>query len=99
MNQSIKRLIEYVLTVRLENTPEWLDGLVEKINKYAEENSSNQKVQRFKNGLCIVDEKELLNHVCGLQGYDGMIDPPCPACNNNEQFHSNLVSLAHQSNQ
>ncbi len=19
-------------------------------------------------------------HVCGLDGYDGMIDPPCPAC-------------------
>ena len=97
MNQSIKRLIEYVLTVHLENTPEWLEGLVEKINEYAEENSSNQRVQRFKNGLCIIDEKEFLNHACGLQGYDGMIDPPCPACKITEQFHSSLVPLAHQS--
>ncbi len=22
-------------------------------------------------------------HVCGLQGYNGMIDPPCPACEEN----------------
>jgi hypothetical protein len=21
-----------------------------------------------------------LKHVCGLSGYNGMIDPPCPAC-------------------
>jgi hypothetical protein len=21
-------------------------------------------------------------HVCGLQGYDGMRDPPCPGCEN-----------------
>lgn len=25
-----------------------------------------------------IDEKT--KHVCGLQGYNGMIDPPCPAC-------------------
>ena len=55
MDQSIKRLIEYVLTVHLENTPEWLEGLVEKINKYAEENSLSQRVQVFKDGLCVVD--------------------------------------------
>lgn len=62
MNQSTKRLVEYVLTVRLKNTPEWLEGLVKKINEYAEENSSNQRVQVFKDGLCVVDpviEQEL----------------------------------------
>jgi hypothetical protein len=25
-------------------------------------------------------QKPLPEHVCGLQGYDGMRDPPCPAC-------------------
>ena len=62
MNQSTKKLIEYVLTVRLENTPEWLEVLVEKINEYAKENSSNQRVKVFKDGLCVVDplmEQEL----------------------------------------
>lgn len=59
MNQSTKKLIEYVLTVRLENTPEWLECLVEKINEYAEENSSNQRVQVFEDGLCVVDLKEI----------------------------------------
>lgn len=24
-------------------------------------------------------------HVCGLQGYDGMRDPPCPGCEYNRQ--------------
>ena len=23
------------------------------------------------------------SHVCGLSGYNGMIDPPCPACEKN----------------
>ena len=31
-------------------------------------------------------EKKESDHVCGLQGYNGMIDPPCPGCErrNNE---------------
>lgn len=35
--------------------------------------------------LAVEDETEGhsqggVEHVCGLEGYNGMIDPPCPAC-------------------
>ena len=29
-----------------------------------------------------------LEHVCGLQGYNGMIDPPCPLCEWNKRRHA-----------
>jgi hypothetical protein len=57
MNESNKRLIEYILTVHLENTPQWLEGLVEKINEYAEGISSTQRVKVFKDGLCILENE------------------------------------------
>jgi hypothetical protein len=31
------------------------------------------------------DQPDAVHHVCGLQGYDGMIDPPCPACTADQQ--------------
>jgi hypothetical protein len=29
-------------------------------------------------------------HVCGLQGYDGMRDPPCPGCEDRNALASNV---------
>ena len=39
----------------------------------------NQFESKKENEL-LPDGSESLQHVCGLQGYNPMIDPPCPAC-------------------
>ena len=36
--------------------------------------------------LTIPVVSEMLHHVCGLQGYNPMIDPPCQACE--ERYNS-----------
>ncbi len=50
-----------------------------------EKASLQQENERLKAALTVsrietAPKDDVPDHVCGLSGYNGMIDPPCPAC-------------------
>lgn len=47
-------LLGYVLSVRRQNTSEWMDGLVEEINRYAEATGETDRVAIHRDGLRII---------------------------------------------
>lgn len=48
------QLLSYILSVRLENTPEWMDGLCEQINNFAEATGDTDRVEPYRDALRIV---------------------------------------------
>lgn len=48
------RLVGYVLTARLNNTAEWLDGLVDELNDWAAHVGDPDRVARHRDGLTII---------------------------------------------
>jgi hypothetical protein len=51
---SANKLLSYILSVRLENTPEWLNGLCEQINNYAEVTGETDRVQPYRDSIQII---------------------------------------------
>jgi hypothetical protein len=52
-------------------------------------------VERLRAAAGVQPSQALSDHVCGMQGYNGMIDPPCPGCERNRKAqsgHGNLVT-------
>lgn len=52
--KAANQLLSYILSVRLENTPEWMDGLCGQINQYAEATGESDRVKRYRDALRLV---------------------------------------------
>jgi hypothetical protein len=53
-HDACKKLVGYVLTVSMNNTDEWMDGLVDCINEWCESVNESDRVKRKRRNLAIV---------------------------------------------
>lgn len=58
--KAANQLLSYILSVRLENTPEWMDDLCEQINRYAEATGDSDRVEPYRDALRIL--RKSVNH-------------------------------------
>lgn len=66
-----------------ENNKDSMDELNKIIDRYTDGNyliGKTAKEEMAKDILALFSVSETPKHVCGLQGYNPMIDSPCPAC-------------------
>lgn len=56
---AMAKVINYVLSCRRSNTPEWMDGLVEVINEYAKEVGEGDRVATLRDGLQVITQQDI----------------------------------------
>lgn len=49
----VQQLVSYVLTVRSQNTPEWMEGLADRINHWAEATGEEDRVATTSRGRAL----------------------------------------------
>ena len=54
-----QKVIDYVLSCRRSNTPEWMEGLVKVINKYAKEVGDSDRVTTLRDGLQVITQQDV----------------------------------------
>ena len=59
--QAADKLLSCFLSVRKQNTTEWMRGIAEDINEYCEATGDNDRVRFNGDGLVIVRSKETRN--------------------------------------
>ena len=58
-NMATRKLVEYVITVRKNNTDEWMAGLISHVNQWAEAVREEDRVAAYRDGLQVITPKDI----------------------------------------
>ena len=58
-NMATRKLVEYVITCRKNNTDEWMQGLVTHVNQWAEAVQEEDRVASLRDGLQVVTPRDV----------------------------------------
>ena len=58
-SMATRKLVEYVITVRKNNTDEWMAGLISHVNQWAEAVQEEDRVVAYQDGLQIITPEDI----------------------------------------